>query len=199
MVLRTLPRNVSVVVRSSLTSQPTSTRLAASRSDIYAMAELAALQVAASIIQVIDVGIRISERLKDFHDKSHALPSTFKHINNKLPIFIDALRQTKEAMETMTDSARKAFRPVIEECYMQITRLEATVDAVLPKRGDTGRMRSWKAIISLKHDDEVKEMERVIQVYMAVMAQHHTSSLAMQSLNSKLAAFTNRPSMQLLD
>jgi len=149
------------------------------------MAELATLQVAASIIQVIDVGVRVIARLKAYHDKTNGLPVAFKHISKKLPIFIHALEQTKSALDVMTDSARKAFLPAIEECFEQIKRLETTIDAALPKVGDTGRMRSWKAIVSIKYESEVKEMDRVIQEYMGVMTQHHVSSLATRNLTSK--------------
>jgi len=161
------------------------------------MAEaLAGVQIAASIIQVIDVGVRVLERLKDFHDTTNALPDALKHISNKLPILIDALRLTNDAMEVMTDRARKAFQPAIQECYTQITRLEVTINAVLPRKGDTGGRRTWKAILSVKQDGQVKKMDKVIQEYMAVMSQHHTSSLAMMTLNGKFTDDTNSPRYQ---
>jgi hypothetical protein len=151
------------------------------------MAELAALSVAASILQVIDVGIRVIGRLKEYNDKANGLPNAFKHISKRLPIFIDALRQTNSAIESMTDSARKAFKPAIEECLIQIHRLEATIDAVLPKIGDSGILRGWKAVISVKYDSNVEEMEKVIKDYMEVMSQHQVSSLAVRSLNGTSA------------
>ncbi|KAF2025969.1 hypothetical protein EK21DRAFT_116259 [Setomelanomma holmii] len=69
------------------------------------MAEFAAIQIVASIIQLVDVGVRIVERLDDFRDKANGLPKSFKHIRTRLPIFIDALRQTKETMEEHAEEA----------------------------------------------------------------------------------------------
>jgi hypothetical protein len=151
------------------------------------MAELAALQVAASIIQVIDVGIRVVQRLREYHDKANELPDAFKHISKRLPIFIETLRQTKSTFEVVSDSARKALQPAIEECLLQICKLEVMVDAALPKMNDSGMTRSWKAIVSVKYDSEVKEMDRVIKDYMEVMSQHQVSSLVVQGLSSTSA------------
>jgi hypothetical protein len=146
------------------------------------MAEFAAIQIVASIIQVIDVGVRIIERLDDFREKANGLPRTFRHISTKLPLLVDALRQTKEVMEGMSDSTRKAFKPAIEECLVQVKKLDETIKAIVPKAGDTGMSRSWKAVISVKYDSEIKEMDRVIKDYMEVMAQHQTSAMALQSM-----------------
>jgi hypothetical protein len=153
------------------------------------MAELAALSVAASILQVIDVGIRVIERFKELNDSANGLPDAFRHISKRLPIFIDALRQTKSSVEDMSDSARKAFKPAIEECLIQIHKLEATINAVLPKLGDNGLARGWKALVSVKYDSQIKEMERVIKDYMEVMAQHQVSSLAVKNSQSMLPPY----------
>lgn len=154
------------------------------------MAELATLQVAASIIQVIDVGIRVVQRLMEYHDKSNELPDAFKHVSKRLPIFIETLRQTRSTIEIISDSARKALQPAIEECLLQIRKLELMVDAALPKVGDSGMTKSWKAMVSVKYDSGVKEMDRVIKDYMEVMSQHQISSLAVQTLNSTLSTST---------
>jgi hypothetical protein len=151
------------------------------------MAELAALSVAASILQVIDVGLRVITRLNDFNANANGLPEAFRHISTRLPIFIDALRQTKDGLENMSDSARAAFRPAIKECLEQIMKLEATMESVLPKLGESGITRGWKALVSVRYDGEVREMERVIRGYMEVMAQHQVSSLAVRTLGSKFA------------
>jgi hypothetical protein len=148
------------------------------------MAELAALSVAASILQVIDVGLRVLTRLNDFNANANGLPDAFRHISTRLPIFIDALRQTKNGLEDMTDSARAAFRPAIQECLAQIKKLEETMDVVLPKLGESGIARGWKAVRSVRYDSEVREMERVIRAYMEVMAQHQVSTLAVRSISS---------------
>ncbi|KAF1842634.1 TPR-like protein [Cucurbitaria berberidis CBS 394.84] len=140
------------------------------------MAELAALGIAASVLQIIDVGVRVVERLNDSRKNGTTLPHAFRHINTRLPVFIDALRETKSRLEDMTDSARKAIRPAIEECLIQIQKLEATLDKVLPSENESGAMRGWKAVVSVKYDNDVKEMDEVIRHYMEAMAQHRQLS-----------------------
>jgi hypothetical protein len=163
------------------TSKPTPARLLAT-----AMAEAyAALQIAASILQVIDIGTRVVKRLHEYHQKSNGLPESFKHINKRLPLFLDALRQTSAAIEYMSDATRKAFVPAVEECLAQIQKLEVRVNEVLPKPNDSGRTRSWKAIISVKNDNEIKQVDRVIRDYMELLAQHQTSTLVLRNMESK--------------
>ena len=85
----------------------------------------------------------------------------------------------------MSDATRKAFVPAVEECLTQVQNLEVRVDAVLPKPDDSGRTRSWKAIISVKNDSEIKQVDRVIREYMELMAQHETSTFVLRHVESR--------------
>ncbi|KAF2133626.1 TPR-like protein [Dothidotthia symphoricarpi CBS 119687] len=145
------------------------------------MAEaLATLAVVASILQVVDLGVRVIKRLEDFREEAGGLPKAFTHISRRLPILIDALRKTKQIMEngSIAESTREAFAPAVEECSRQIAKLDSTIDRALPKIGDSGMTRKWKAVASVKYDSEVQEMDKVIGMYMDTMTQHHIISAA---------------------
>jgi len=146
------------------------------------MAELAAVGVAASIIQVIDISVRVIERLNEYRKKGDSLPDAFKHVSTRLPIFVLALRTTNSKIEDMTDDARRAMKPAIEECFNQIRNLEMIIDKVLFKPGDRGTTRGWKSVASVRYDGDVKELDKVIRRYMEAV--HYGLSSATQHLES---------------
>lgn len=149
------------------------------------MAEaLATLSVVASILQVMDIGLKVTNRINESRKKGTTLPDAFRHVATRLPVFIDTLRETKDNIEHLTDSARKALSPAIEECLIQITKLEAILDKVLPKADESGT-RGWKAVVSFKYDNEVKEVDDVIRHYMEAMAQHRQLSSTNRNLGGK--------------
>ena len=133
------------------------------------MAEIAALSLAASILQVINISVRVAERLNEYHQKGDSLPDAFKHVSTRLPIFVLALRDTNTKIGDMTDDARRAMRPAIKECFTQIKTLDGIIEKVLFKPGDTGATRGWKSVVSVKYDSDVKELDKVIRRYMEAM------------------------------
>jgi hypothetical protein len=133
------------------------------------MAEIAALSLAASILQVIDISVRVAERLNEYRKKADSLPDAFKHARTRLPIFVLALRDTNAKIEDMPDSAKRAMKPAVDECFAQIKKLDKIIDKVLFKPGDTGAIRGWKSVVSVRYDSDVKELDKVIRKYMEAM------------------------------
>jgi hypothetical protein len=156
------------------------------------MAELAALSVAASILQVIDISVRVAERLNEYRKKEDSLPTAFKHVSTRLPIFVLKLRDTNAKVEDMTDDARRALKPAIEECFNQIKKLETIIDKVLFKPGDKGATRGWKSIKSVKYDSDVSELDKVIRRYMEAM-NYGLSSVALHSSSTYIPFFNTIP------
>lgn len=161
--------------------------------DFVAMDPFSAVQVAASIVQCIDVGVRVLQRLKQFHSKAGALPQAFENISKRLPIFIVNLRQIKLTLDYVPDDARKALRPAIDECSSYVLKLEGVVDLALPKLDDSSVTKSWKAVVSVKHESDIRNIEKVIKEYMEIFAQYQTSSLAIQSFTRRSPICPNSP------
>lgn len=63
------------------------------------MAEaLAVVGVAASIAQLEDNGSKVLLGLNDFQSSFREIPKTFTHVKDELPILLETLNQTKEAV-----------------------------------------------------------------------------------------------------
>src|SRR5947209_2565680 len=117
------------------------------------MAEaLAVVGVVASIVQLVEFGSKILLRLNDFQSNLGEVPKTFRHVKAELPVVLDTLEQTKNAIETgsIRDETKKALLPAIHGCRTQIESLDDVIGKTLPLQGDSWREKSRKGISCLR-------------------------------------------------
>ena len=144
------------------------------------MAEaLAVVGIIANIIQLVDFGSRVLKRLEEYQSKQGKIPEAFRHIKVELPILLDALRQTKAAIDTgsMEDGTKKALLVAIEECKVQITSLDDIIVKALPESGDSWPRRGRKALGSLRYDAKVERITAVVRGYIQTLTYHAAASL----------------------
>lgn len=120
-----------------------------------------------NIIQLVDFGSRVLKRLEEHQSKLGEVPKVFRHIKAELPVLLDALRQTKAAINagSMQDEAKKALLPAVEGCGVQVKLLDDVIVKALPASGDSSTRRSSKAILSLQYDAKVEKIAAVVQGY----------------------------------
>jgi hypothetical protein len=136
------------------------------------MAEaIAAVSLVANIIQLVQFGELVLGRLNDYQSRVGELPEAFKHINNELPALLYKLRETKTAANSgaFTDEKEKASMAVVHACTEQILDLEELLIKALPKIGDSGTKRRFKAVKSLGYDSKVEKKVQVIRNYVATL------------------------------
>jgi N-terminal domain on NACHT_NTPase and P-loop NTPases len=105
------------------------------------MAEaLAAVGVAASIVQLVDFSSKILHRLDEFRSSVGEVPKSFRHIRAELPVLQDSLRQIKEAIDagSVEDRTKKTLMPAIQGCQDQIEQLDAVLAKTLPESSTAG-------------------------------------------------------------
>lgn len=165
------------------------------------MAEsLAAVGAAASVLQIIQIGTILVQRISQYSVAYGEIPESFRHINNRIKLLNDALRLTKEKIDNEggNGATSKAFNPILKECAVQITKLQKIIDLALPKQGDSSAYRKWKAIKSMKYDTEIKRLDETISNYMNLMTQHHVIANAVQSPSSEYIKQTFRPVLDVM-
>ena len=143
------------------------------------MAEaLAVVGIIANIIQLVDFGSRVLKRLEEYQSKLGKIPEAFRHIKVELPIVLDALRQTKVAIDTgsMQDETKKALLVAIEECRVQIVSLDDIIVKALPETGDSWPTRGRKALRSLRYDAKVEKITVVVRGYIQTLTYHAAAS-----------------------
>lgn len=151
-------------------------------SEIYCddMAEaLAVVGIVANIIQLVDFGSRALKRLEEYQSELGDIPEGFRHIKTELPILLDALRQTKAAVDagSMQDESKKALLPAVEGCAVQIKALDDVIAKALPVLGDSRIRRGRKALRSFRYDAKVEKITAVIRGYIQTLTYHAAASL----------------------
>ena len=149
------------------------------------MAEaLAVVGIVANIIQLVDFGSRVLKRLEEYQSKLGEIPEAFRHIKAELPILLDALRQTKAAIDagSMQDETKNALLPAVEGCGVQIKALDDVIMKALPASGDSWARRGRKALGSLRYDAKVEKIITVIRGYIQTLTYHAAASLSLRPL-----------------
>lgn len=139
---------------------------------------LAVVSIVASIIQLVDYGTRVLERLDQYQSTLAEIPEVFRHIKAELPVLLDALRQTKAAIDagSLQDESKKALRPAVEGCSVQIQALEKVIEKALPASSDSWARRRRKALRSLRYDAKVEKIIAVIRSYVQTLTYHAAAS-----------------------
>ncbi|KAI9759097.1 MAG: hypothetical protein M1840_003516 [Geoglossum simile] len=143
------------------------------------MAEaLAVVGIVANIIQLVDFGSRVLKRLEEYQSKLGEIPEVFRHIKAELPVLLDALRQTKAAIDAgcMQDETKKALLPAVEGCGVQIKSLDDVIVKALPVSGDSWARRGRKALGSLRYDAKVEKITAVVRGYIQTLTYHAAAS-----------------------
>lgn len=90
------------------------------------MAEaLAVIGLVSAIVQFVDFGSKIVERLQDFHSSLNEVPKAFCDVKVELPQLIDTLKRTQIQAESraLSRQTHKALLPVVEVCRSQVELL----------------------------------------------------------------------------
>jgi hypothetical protein len=144
------------------------------------MAEaLAVVGIVANIVQLVDFGSQVLKRLEEYQSKLGDIPEAFRHIKAELPVLLDALQQTKAAIDarSMQGESEKALLPAVEGCAVQIKALDDVIAKALPTSGDSWARRGRKALGSLRYDAKVERITAVIRGYIQTLTYHAAASL----------------------
>jgi hypothetical protein len=144
------------------------------------MAEaLAVVGIVANITQLVDFGAQVLKRFEEYQSTLTEIPEAFRHIKAELPVLLDALRQTKVAVDAglLQDESKRALLPAVEGCRVQIKTLDELIEKALPALSDSWARRGRKAFQSLRYDAKVEKITAVIRGYVQTLAYHAAASL----------------------
>src|SRR5947207_14430294 len=99
------------------------------------MAEaLAVVGLVSAIVQFVDFGNKLVERLHEFTSDAHEVPETFRAIKLQLPLLIDTLRRTQQHASTghVSNETATTLKPLIDACFTEISVLQTNLDKALP-------------------------------------------------------------------
>jgi len=142
------------------------------------MAEaIAALGLAATIIQVVDYGTKVISRLKDFRSSIVEAPKAFRDILVQLPLILNTLERTRLQIETgnIDKVTQDALLPVVQGCHVQIIELHKVLAKVMPDKTDSSIIRSKKAFQSVGYEKTIKEISSTLRNYVQTLTYHQST------------------------
>lgn len=117
------------------------------------MSGLETVGIIANVVQVTDFSTKLLRRISEYGSKATELPEAFRHVSVELPLLLDTLEHFRKNIEAnvVSDQSKKALEPVMKNCRNEIVELGRLIDKALPKDGDGGLKRGWKAVGSLRY------------------------------------------------
>jgi N-terminal domain on NACHT_NTPase and P-loop NTPases len=156
------------------------------------MAEaLAIVSLVSAIVQFVDFGTKVVERLNEFSSDIEELPKAFQATKVELPLLIDTLSRTKRQADAgyVSDATAIALKPLIDACLNEIKALQTILDKTLPPQKSSSWQRRLLALRSLAHDKDVNKIITKLESHIRLLTFH-------QSTTNSDELFTRRVSPQ---
>jgi hypothetical protein len=140
-----------------------------------------------AIVQFIDFGSKIVERLDEFKSNVDNVPKSFRDIKAGIPLLLDTLKRTKEEAEAQCygKDTLQALLPVVEGCRSQVELLNDTLLKTLPNPGDRMWRRTIKAFQCVDQEKKVQQITTAILRHVQVLTFHQGAGAS----NPKPTAF----------
>ena len=138
---------------------------------------IATISLVTSVISLIEFGIKVTTRLREYNSRTKGLPKMFKGLEVNLPLILDVLERIQNHAESgkLLDDTKKVLVPVILSAKEKIERLYEIFEKVVPSSTDSKLANSLKAAVSLKYESKVKLNTAALQEHLAVLVLHSSS------------------------
>lgn len=178
------------------------------------MDPLSAIGLAASVVQFVQFGMLIANRLEEFSSKNPGeVPKSLQAISMQLPLLLNALGRIKSDSDirNLDFDTKCILKGMVSGCQQQIVEIERMINEISKAPGDSFKTKIKKVFVSLKYDEKVWAIERNLHTYISVLILHHVidSSDAPPEIaddtffdvrEKRISTFIERPSlMQELD
>ena len=123
------------------------------------MAEVvAAVSLLASILQLVDFGSKLVERLNDFVATTKDVPETFRNISFQLPIAITTLQRLRCRIERseLSRNESDALKALVDHSIDLIKDVSSIFEKVIPTKTSSSFEKRLLAFQSLRHDKRVQ-------------------------------------------
>ncbi|KAL8691015.1 MAG: hypothetical protein Q9218_003669 [Villophora microphyllina] len=158
------------------------------------MAEaLAAVGISASILQIVSVTAKLTQRINEFSSTAEEMPKALRSIHTQLPFLL----KTCENLDTGNES--EEVSAIIKECHREIEDLYKTVNKILPGPGDPKLNRAMKALKSIHYQGRFDHALRKIEHFKTDLILHccRTTSDTTSGVASGQKVSHNLPAMPM--
>ncbi|KAJ3497458.1 hypothetical protein NLG97_g1891 [Lecanicillium saksenae] len=140
------------------------------------MDPLSAIGLASAIVQFVQFGFQIADRLQDLTAKHPGqVPKALQGISMHLPLLANSLSKIK------SDSRIGAFdfdtkcilKGIVAGCLIQVQEVEAMLEEIACTPGDSLKTKLKKVMTSMKYEEKMTRIERNLNTYISVLILHH--------------------------
>jgi hypothetical protein len=120
---------------------------------------IAAVGTAASIIQIVQVGLQAGNRIRNFLSQQPELPKNLKATHERLGLLAASLEQMELAQDDEEDPRMKSL---LHGMVNRVVELNNILTECLPKQGATKMTSIAKALKSIAKDDKVSKLDAAL-------------------------------------
>jgi len=145
------------------------------------MAEaLAIIGLVSAIVQFVDFGSKVVNRLNEFQVSIDDVPETYRDIQAELPLLLVTLNRTKGQAEDgyVSKVTQETLRRVVDGCRSQVELLNDTLVKTLPGVGDSSWRRGVKAFSSVRQEKKVQQITTRLRNYISTLTFYQTTGLS---------------------
>lgn len=163
------------------------------------MAEaVAVISLLSSIVQLVDFGTKLIDRLDEFASATEDVPLSFRSIKSQLPLAIITLRRVEEQARSgrVGDADAQALKPVIDDSLEETKTLTAFLDSAVPVGSFSTFQKRLQALKSLRYDKKVQKCSERLQANVQVLIFHQTTNHSdiVEQIREALSKLTVSPS-----
>lgn len=143
------------------------------------MAEaIAVVSLVSTIVQLVDFGTKLINRLDEFAKATEDVPLSFRSIKSQLPLAIITLRQVEEQARSgrVSDTAAQALKPVIVNSLDETKTLMTFLDSAVPVGSFSTLQKRLQALKSLRYDKKVEKCAERLQANILGLIFHQTTN-----------------------
>jgi len=143
------------------------------------MAEaVAVISLLSSIVQLVDFGTKLIDRLNEFASATEDVLSCFRSIKSQLPLAIITLRRVEAQARSgrVSDADAQALKPVIDNSLDETKKLTRFLDSAVPVGTFSTFQKRLQALNSLKYDKKVQKCSERLQANVQVLIFHQTTN-----------------------
>lgn len=155
------------------------------------MESLAAISLAANTVQFVELGSKVVKRLHDFKASQESVPKVFQSISVRLPLLVEDLN--KCSFEGLPNEVENALSTLLATCQSQVERLAQILRDTLPAKDDSWASRNKKALLSIRREKEVDQIDKDLRHCIELLTFHHIIPHKTTSLQNA------DPGMELLE
>ncbi len=160
------------------------------------MAEaLAIVGLVSAIVQFVEFGSKVVERLNEFSSDIHEAPKSFQAISVQLPLLIDTLNRTQRQAIAghMSDATAVALKSLIDACLNEIKVLQIILDKTLPPQKSSSWQRRLLALKSLTHDKDVDRSITKLESHIRLLTFYQNTCNSEELFILRVSPQANKP------